>query len=358
MATIESFREFYKTQISPQLNAMHTQRKLVNNKYSFKQYGRNVLFLFVLLFLMGFLTLFEINPPKALAFILKLTFFFYTVVAPIIIIVKRNSSLGTLETKYKTEIVPKLLSHLFPDLQYQSGSGLLSGECRIQTLLLNESSLGFTSEDLIYGSVNGHELRMSDVTFSYKPIRRGEVTKVTTVRGAYAILKSPLSFPFSLNIYQPHPALQVFKDVVDPIIDFIKKTPEPIVNAVSARIGRMAESESFRNKIKIGNADFDRIFNVVSDDETAAKLILTPDLVDKIIRIVNSNSFYINIGLYGNEVHFAFPHLNIFEFSLGAFATDEQEEKLTYQYIMAILTMIEIYEHILRNGAKIRKQKA
>jgi hypothetical protein len=356
MTTIESFREFYKTQIAPQLQAMHEQRKAVNNKYSFKKYGKNVLFLFLMLLLMGVLTMFNINPPKAFALILMITFFFYTVITPFVFIIKRNANLVKLETKYKNEIIPRILNALYPDLKYQLGSGLLSNECKIQTFLLNESSLGFTSEDLICGSVNGHEFKMSDVTFTYRPIRRNEVSKITSVRGAYAIFRSPVSFPFSFNVYQPNSALQVIKDVVDPIIDTIKKIPEPIVNVVNNRIGRIVERESFKNKIKVGDTEFDRIFHVISDNEEAAKGILTMEVMDKIKKIINSNSFSLNIGLYGNEIHFAFPYFNLFEFSLGAFSTDEQDERLTYQYIIVIGSMIDLYEHIKNNAVKINNQ--
>jgi hypothetical protein len=357
MESTTAFKEFYARHVAPRLKEMHEQRRLANKKYSFKKYGRNVLILFLLLFGLGFSTMFGVEPPVFVMAPLMFTFFFYTIIAPIVIAIKRNKSLSELETKYKTEIVPKILREVFPDLKYNSGSGLNRDECEIQTFIVNQSSSGFVSEDLISGSVNGHGFRMADVTFTYMVRSKRDVSEPITVRGAYAVFKAPVNFSFYLNTYQPHSSLQVLKNIIDPIMNALKEMPEAATIILSQRLQRNMKRESFVNKIKIGHDEFDKIFHVVSDDEKAAKEILTHDLLNKIIEDVKSNNFCFNIAIYGDEIHFAFPYLNMFEFSLGIITTDEKDDRLTSQYINAIFTMVEVYEQIVKNASNINFAK-
>lgn len=358
----DAFCEEEFKKIAAQITAMHTPRKQANKKYSFKKYGRNVLILFLLMVSVAVSgIILGDKAPKILvplSFITMPVFFFYTVIAPIVILVKRNTVIETLDNKYKTELIPQLLKILFPELKYEPGKGLLSEECKFQTFVYKEYSSGFKSEDLISGSVNGHAFRMADVKYLYKS--RGElrtgVGSKDSVYGAYAIFKSPVNFPFSLNTYQPYSALQPLKDLSDTITDTIKKVPEPIyLLAASGPLHKKAITlEKIRDKIKVGHTEFDRVFHIHSDNEEAAKKLLTHELMDRIVHDVESVKFCMNIALYGNEIHFAFPFLNMFEFSLGAITTDEKDEKLTTQYIKAIWSMVEIYGQLIQNGAAVK----
>jgi hypothetical protein len=348
----ESFTDFYTSQLLPVLSEMHMTRTMHFKKYSFKKYGRNLLVLLSILIGAGVLgEILHFNPVPIIAPV-GFFFFFYAIIRPIVIVVKRNTSIEPLNERYKLEIVPKIIRHVVPEGTYTYGAGLKLGD--IHTSMFSRTNPvpeGFASEDLLYGTRNGCVYRISDIRYSYRVTRSrkqksGKLNEVIQEFGAYAIFKLPQQVPSQVNMYQAHPEFAFLKQAADSLIDAKKKHLTSISNVVGHFAGEEVADAVFGTMhaevIRTGHPDFDTLFTIVADNELVVRQIFVQGFREEILALVKDERIQLNLGLYEDELHIALPHLNLFEFSLGAISSDTANNELTLRYVDALHALFHL----------------
>lgn len=191
-----------------------------------------------------------------------------------------------LRLDFKNKVMPKIIDEKFPGLQYAPEKGLTSSQIMETSLVAGVDR--FSSEDLVYGTIEGVEFTSGDVRLERKKEILSEAGKFVD----YTPFFIGRIFRFQFN-----------KDLTGLTIVQRKESPAPTQN----RSLKPVSMESI---------DFNEQFTVYSTDEHAAYYLVTPDIIESILtlksQIDGSLSFSycnqtLNIGLNNFRNTFEIP---------------------------------------------------
>ncbi len=135
----------------------------------------------------------------------------------------------------------------------------------------------------------------------------------------------------------------IFKGIFIVVPCLKKYESSTIIKANSIKIGNN------KNRIKLEDPEFEKIYDVYSDDQIEARYLITPSLMERLVQLNNKGkkiilSFEngnINIGIPSNE--------NWFEFPIYKTLYDEKQYKTIIKQFIVILSIIDslkLYQNI------------
>ncbi len=319
MENKESFEELYKKLYNENINEFK-KLKAEYESYQNKQKKKNiksvkiayVLFLIMIIVVIAccyleeehMMFFYEVN--ERLKFILLIVLIVYLCKSK-----KVNKKLPTHIDMFKEKVIFPVIQYIFSESQYSRNLGLSEQEYNIGEW---ENYCEYKSEDRLVVDINIDErkatnLIMSEVHTKEKTLGFGESS--TKFEGLAGYVKLPKDVGFRVRVTS-------FSLNVD-----LNYTPE--------------------KEIKMDMATFENKFYVETDDRIKTMQILTPDIMSKIIDIVNISKVKFDFCINHDMIHVRFHTGPMFEFDL--FKETDQYEKIKH-YCNIVSNVKEITEQI------------
>ena len=168
--------------------------------------------------------------------------------------------------KFKNQVVAKVVKDINPNFIYLKDLHISESEFN-QTGIFSTEGRIFEGDDLISGEIESVKFKMSDVRL--KEIRRrGKSTQI----------------------------VDIFKGVVF-IAEFYKN-----FSSHTTVLGS-SEAKTFGKKIKVDNVDFNNHFRVYTDDEINAFYILSPNFMQRFLKLQKRLDCVINVVFLENKIY-------------------------------------------------------
>ncbi len=326
MKSKEEFDKHYTSELKGRIGQLESQRLLITDKYSFKGYKRNLKWLAVACAIAGISSsLFSEVLPVRVDFIIPISIG-YAIVAGIYLLVMRQIKFKPVKQEYKQTVIPKIISFFDPGLKYNPEDGIGKHEFDEGGLFGNYSN--FRSEDLVYGRVEGIDIRISDVECTRKSgsSKSGSNT-VTVFKGFYVIGKLDGKAPSAIII---KPAFALGDELKNLVTKFLGQH-------ITESIVKKFDLED----IQTGNDEFDKAYVVKSTDTAAAKAFLTSLLIQVIMSFQKELNLPVSFSLFENQIHIAVSNADLFEADVNTSFIERDITKQYFNYLNLVFGIIE-----------------
>lgn len=308
--------EVYQTQLSPILLALESDRKAVVKQIVL---STAILSAGILLFFIGRGTL-------------------WSIIAAIVLVIGAFISFSTASGQYnrykqafKNNIVPKIIECINPNWEYSS-TGCISQAEYFQSRIFNQRCDRFKGDDLITGIIDKTDFRMSELHTQYKTVtvdnkgRRSEQWH-TIFKGLF------VHADFNKEI-----ASETF---------VLPDTAERIFG----KWGQKLQGFDHRGQlVKLENPEFENYFVVYSGNQTEARYILTPRMMEAMVNIRKQFDTEMSLSFVGTRVYFALPFSqDLFEprlFSSGVRFADIEQMYYQFNAISVIINEMNLNTRI------------
>ena len=224
-------------------------------------------------------------------------FFVISVIVTILVIALHPSKFKNI---YKEKIITTLVNEYDHNLSFTSDSS-------IPRLLYNDAEFErydlYSSNDYISGKINGTTpIELGDVHTEIESTDSdGNTTYTTIFRGLFAAVK----FNQSINT-----TIKIRND--------------------SKIAGKLHLN---KEKMQMDSQEFEKLFDIYSQDKITAMRILTSDILDYMIQFKKENKVKFELTLKQNNLYIRIPCKDMFEGSLMKNSLDEKTLKTYYNYL-------------------------
>lgn len=193
---------------------------------------------------------------------------------------------------FKTSLLIPAIKKGFPHLTYRSAPGIHQSDFLASTIYSKSNVDRYRSEDLFEGKHGDTTFRFCEVHAERKETRSngngGSSTHYVTIfQGVFMIADFNKSLSFTTRVIQA-------KD------SFFEKLFKR------------------NSKVSLENEEFENLFNTYSEDQIEARYILSPAMMERILKLQKTWSDRINLSFSGNHVYIAINHnRNLFEPNLA-----------------------------------------
>ena len=304
MKSGEEFDHYYRQELEQKVRDLENKRLAISKRFSYKRYGRSLLWLLALDITIGICVSNKVIPEGFIGIIPGS--FVYALFAPLFILYKRNVSFEPINAEYKQSIIPRIVSFVDPQLIYKPKEGITEREFNTSDLFARPTS-SFKSEDLVEGVVDGYAVRLSDVearkrsSSNGKSAKSSNSTSSTIMTGLYAVIKMNRTVPSKVMIRQ--------SNVINHAVN---QFAEQLLGSTMVEAIRENRHEKV---VKTGQADFDKDFEILCADEAVALQVVHPMFRQMLLAIkAEVGSFtFVNVALFDDQLHVAYNGTNLFE---------------------------------------------
>lgn len=319
MKSKEEFERFYEHELKSSIENLESQRKEITEKYSYQNYKRNIRWLIILCVLAGITIAISPDVPDTLALIVPVTIG-YAIIAAIYIHVMRSRKFAPVKTTYKQTVIPKIIGFVDPELKYDPSQGISREEFNRGGLFGSYTS--YRAEDLVFGSKQEMNIRMSDIECTRRTRSSGKNSSSSTVvvfKGFYIISTLTKKIPSGVII---KPAFQFSEAIVGLAKKFLG-------DKLVATIGEKLDL----NDIKAGDEEFDKQYTVKSVSPQVAVDLLTPRFIQLILTFQKELNLPVSFSFFDNSVHIAFSGINLFEADVYTSFIEKDISKQYFNYL-------------------------
>ena len=312
MKSLSQLTDFYYKKLYPDLQILEEERKKIKKRVI------NIGIIYLLFIL---LIAFFIYQKLSLEFL-----FFFGVFALAGFKWLYSYLINDYNVDFKDKIIAPLIQEIDNNLHY-------SPQAHIPTAEFNRSKLFTTrpdrvsGNDYVQGSIDAIPVEFSDFHAEKKhKDSKGNETWEKLFMGLFLISEFPKNFQ-GQTIILPDSAQKIFGDLV----------------------GNYLQSNNFsRNElVKMDNPEFEKEFVVYSSDQIEARYILTPALMQKLLRYKKKTKHPIYVSFIGGKIYLAIEYNNdMFEASLFHSLL---EYKIAMEYIKTLHLAIGIVEELKLN---------
>jgi hypothetical protein len=316
MKTAAQFDQFYTEQLKQKIDEFEARRVAITTRFSFKKYGRSLLWLLVIAVILIISSNIFPQLPEQVVFIIPVIVL-YAIAAPIYILVKRSSAFSPIKAEYKGTVVKGIVEFVHAGLSYQPSEGISFEEFNMSGLF--ERPSGYQSEDLVAGKIDDIALKLSDV----KATRRtksgnSKSTTVTVFSGLFGLVDLPVRVPGRTLIQS---SILANKAVEDALQSFIGKK-------VVDFLDRKLRPET----VKTGDEEFDKYFSVrYEGDYAEAKL--NPILIQTLVALKREVELPVYLSLIERKAYFGFGGIDLFEVDANTSILENDISKKYFQYL-------------------------
>lgn len=330
MKTKTEFEAFWISNLELKLEKLRQAKLAINKRLSYKKYGYSVLVIFIALILLG--PLFNKFRLENLLGPLIFVSILYSIFWPVVIFFRRNKATSPLEDEYVNTILPPIVSFINKDLKFEFDKGLSLVEFN-KAGFVKEANFS-NSKLLISGKRSGEAIRICGFTAQKKStstrrntdsINSKTTTSTTTLfDGLFAIISLNRSFETSLTV-----KVQQFKASQE-IPDFLK--------GLTQDEGEKALTSS----VKTGNEAFDAEFEVICQNEWAARNLLNPIVQSNLLQFHKETGFCFGFKFSGNELFILSPIPAFFNSTLIFDFEKKENSELYFGYLNSTLGLLDI----------------
>lgn len=293
--------DLIKSELSEEFDLIEIKR------HEFKKKRRILMLVFVLLAIIAFTltTLFTTNFLfGAFPTLILLTIFFAL----------NNFFKKKVASLFKLKILVPAIQKGFPNLSYQSSPGINREDFLASTLYSSGQIDRYVSEDIFEGKHGETQFRFCEVHAERKEETRSNGSTSTRY-------------------------VTVFQGIFM-IADF-NKSLSHTTRIVQGRDGFFEKLFNRKTKVSLENPDFEGLFNTYCDDQIEARYILSPAMMERILKLQSLWEDKVSLSFCGNHIYIAINHArNLFEAELGDPMEMEQVERI-FKEISACLRIID-----------------
>jgi hypothetical protein len=329
MKSQTEFESYYESHLKREIQKIEEKRLVIANKYSFKRYKKWLLRIGIGVLTFFFLLNFIPGADPESFHIIPVLSFFYAIIAPIYIFIKRNVVFAPLLKEYKATIIPKLVHFIDERLTYDPGKGIDEQEFNKSGLF--EVPTSYTSEDLITGTLETFSVRLSDVQAmrrsNYKGQSSSKSTMITVLSGFYGYAK--VAKTFSTPVF------------IKPTYTGIAMADSLLKNFRSLSGIDALKDQNTIPPFKTGNAEFDGYFIVRSQYESEVKRVVNPVFIQMLLAFKKQAEIPVHIGMVEKELHFGFSGINLFEVNAHTSLTEKNVTLTYFKYLQLAFGLAE-----------------
>ncbi|MDN3586617.1 DUF3137 domain-containing protein [Pedobacter aquatilis] len=241
-----------------------------------------------------------------------------------VLLYRISDELVAYKQAFKIEVIGGALKNINESLTIQPGLGIPSNEFEITQLFTQEPDR-YQSEDLISGKADRTSFYFAEVHAEYK-------TQVQTKNGTRT---------------EWH---DIFKGIIF-VADFNKNfkavtvvRPKDLFGRMGAWFSKNVFSFGGNTLVELENSAFNEAFTTNSTDQVEARYILTPAMMERILKLNSNSKNTISLSFINNRMNIAFP-LDRNYFEAPVFKSLLKPEMLN-QDIAAIKFMYEIVQEL------------
>jgi hypothetical protein len=316
MKTAAQFNQFYSEQLKQKIDEFEINRVAITDRFSFKKYGRSLLWLLVIAVVLIISSNIFPQIPEQVVFIIP-AIVLYAIAAPIYILVKRSSAFSPIKAEYKGTVVKGIVEFVHEDLSYQPSEGISLDDFNMSGLFDRPS--GYHAEDLVAGIINDISLKLSDV----KATRRtksgdSKSSTVTVFSGIFGVADLPARVPSRTLIESSMLANKAIEDALQSfigkkVVDFLERKLRP-------------------ETVKTGDEEFDKYFSVrYEGDYAEAKL--NPTLIQTLVALRREIELPVYLSLIERKAYFGFGGIDLFEVDANTSILKTDISKKYFQFL-------------------------
>lgn len=205
------------------------------------------------------------------------------------------------------KVIPKILSTYNDRLIYQHNNGI---DSNVYDEAHFENWDRYNSEDMIVGTIKNCNFAMSEVhTQDRYTDSEGRTSYRTLFRGTFAVIDLNKDFASWISI-------------------------------VNNKIKLFSKD----NYISLENTEFEKIYDVFTDDKIKAMRLLTPDVTTKMIHLYNETGLYCEIKIINKKMYIRLYTSGLFEV---AFSNPKKESKQIGACIAVIDNIFKVTENFI-----------
>ena len=184
--------------------------------------------------------------------------------------------------RFKDEIVETMVKFIDESLRYDKIRSINDFEYKMSRLF-PRSYDRYKGDDLVSGEIDGVSIKFSDLHTEYKTKdKNGNTHWHTIFQGIFFIADFHKNFD-GRTLVLPDRAQKLFGD-----------------------FGTFFQGLSTRGElVKMDNSEFEKEFVVYSDDQIEARYILTPALMERIVRLKKKVDKALHVSFYGSKIYLA-----------------------------------------------------
>ena len=303
----------YNTQLKSKLHGLEGLRKKVKKGQIF---GISLLILTFILF--GRVSIALENHSEALPFLAVSP----VAILGVIVLVRTYKKRMSYREKFKNEVVREIVKVIDPDWNYEPNQYISSSEYRSSDLF-RQSVDRYRGDDLISGKIDKTDFRCSEVHSEYKTVTtdkdgRRKETWHTIFKGLF------FHADFNKEIKG--------KTYIEP------DTAERLFG----KFGQNLQTSSKGKLVKLENPEFEKIFAVYGTDQTEARYILTPTIMEALVNIYKMYKRRMHISFIGSRVYVAMSFTkNLFEPKIFSSGVNFKEIEFMYNLFMVNQTIVQ-----------------
>ena len=270
MAKLSSLLDFYYESMYADLKILENGRLAIIAKL------KKTIFI---LFMLGLCLCFFLIQSKFLiplyAFILSsmLCFLVY-------MFIYRNETAGY-KSLFKDQIIEKIIHFLDPSLVYQKNHSILESEYQ-QSEIFGQDYDRLSGNDLVSGTIEGVGIRFSDLHVEGKEFdKEGKEHWQTLFQGLFFIADFNKDFKSKTFIFP----------------DFAQRS----LGVLGEWIQGLNHSKG--DLVKLDNSEFEKEFVVYGNDQIESRYILSPALMERILRFKQKNGAYISLSFVYSKMY-------------------------------------------------------
>ncbi len=223
--------------------------------------------------------------------------------------------------RYKDEVVREIINAIDPSWEYDPNQYITQAEYK-QSDLFRHSVDRYRGDDLISGKIDKTDFRCSELHTEYKTVThdkdgRRKETWHTIFRG--------LLFHADFNKQIKG------KTYIEP------DTAERLLG----KFGQKLQVSSKGKLVKLENPEFEKIFAVFATDQTEARYILTPTIMESLVNIHKMYNRKMHLSFIGSRVYVALSFAkNLFEPKVFTSGVKYKDIEFMYNLFMMNQTII------------------
>ena len=303
----------YNTQLKSKLHGLEGLRKKVKRGQIF---GVSLLILAFILF--GRVSVALENHSEALPFLAVSP----VAIFGVIVLVRTYKKRMSYREKFKNEVVREIVNVIDPDWKYEPNQCISNSEYRSSDLF-RQSVDRYRGDDLICGKIDKTDFRCSELHTEYKTVTtdkdgRRKETWHTIFKGLF--FHADFNKEIKGRTYiEPDTAERLF-----------------------GKFGQKLQTSSKGKLVKLENPEFEKIFAVFGTDQTEARYILTPTIMEALVNIYKMYKRRMHISFIGSRVYIAMSFTkNLFEPKIFSSGVNFKEIEFMYNLFMVNQTIIQ-----------------
>ncbi|MDO6490184.1 MULTISPECIES: DUF3137 domain-containing protein [unclassified Cellulophaga] len=294
----DEFKKFIDTTLFNEINQLEQDR----NKDK-KKYIKYLIFsvIIVLIFGGGYAYLQLSNTPFKSEYIIYAFFIAFGLSYAYIIALSTSKvkpgtvTVANSSNSFKTKILKPMIDFINPNFHFVLHGHITLPEL-LETGLLQNKHYIIDGNDQILGAHKGVPFQMSDLDVAYQENFSSEKSGPDQVFYGQAFI-AKFNKKFSSELY-----LVPKKTSKKKVIDSVSETLTLGMAGTRTTDIDMYTSYDFGSKVMLEDPEFSKLFNVYCNDQTEARYILTPALMDKIKSIANRTKGDLFISFKNNRI--------------------------------------------------------